>query len=433
MIREYWQYPQKRSVGLFTDLRLFYDALDVTLRREIVTKAILKEDLSKRVKGLTLIENLSTRLIDDLVRELINFGWIKTYKMRSYSYILTNEGFETISIYQKDKNLYLEILILKMQNVYTIPAWFVNRLWDLNPYGQGEIIVPAPLRKWNPKVRQWEDKKWTNELSEQVCASRNTIINVCRGGFPIDEKVWLEEVQKSWNRLNNTIHQRTVARSREKEKGKMETYAQRRRLANAMKEAAVTLLFGNKNPKNEFNDFQSQKQPISTRLYMAWCPRLAELGLIYYTDSHPSVPGRLIFPVSVFKKEREQSDFKILSNIYNPRGDFLNLHQPNWQRFKSQFLKTLYIEHQKIYAIVKSFYVSIFDVRDEVCRQLRISAECFDIFLSNAINESQYFEKHYAISLETDIREDQSSGYQRIRRPILISGRQFSLIAIRKV
>lgn len=434
MLKKYWKTPNKRSVGLFTDLRLYYEALNITRRKETVTKAQLTEDLSKRVKGLIFIEKLSGRVIYDLIRELINFGWLRPKKAHTPSFTMTENGIEAMSTFQRDRHVYLEILILKMQNVYTIPGWFVNRLWDLNPEGQGEVIVPAPPRKWNPQARQWEDKEWTDELSEQVLASRRIIRSVCSGGFPFNEQIWFVEVQKSWLRLSHTVRRRTVARPRseEKEKGKMKTYAPRRRLANAMKEAAVNLMFGNQNPQSRDNDFTAHKQPLSTRLYMAWCPRLAELGLIFYTDFHPSVPGRLIFPVSAFKKTSRQPAFRVLDEITNPSNEMLSLHQPNWKQFKTQFLTTLYVEHQKVYATVKSFYVSIFDVRDEVCRQLRISADCFDSFLKNAIGESLSSGKRYAISLETDVREDQSSAYQRIRRPVVMDGTQFSLIALTK-
>ena len=47
MGKRYWDTPGKRSVGLFTDLRLFSDALDIAQFYTIFSKKQLKEGLSK--------------------------------------------------------------------------------------------------------------------------------------------------------------------------------------------------------------------------------------------------------------------------------------------------------------------------------------------------------------------------------------------------
>jgi hypothetical protein len=169
---------------------------------------------------------------------------------------------------------------------------------------------------------------------------------------------------------------------------------------------------------------------------MAWCPRLAELGLILYTDSHPQIPGRFIFPVSVFKKNSDMTSFDMLEDIKNPGGEKLFLHHPPDDEGNiKNFLTILYNEHQRFYSRVKSLYVSIMDVRDEVCQQLRISAELFDYFLEMSLPGTKNHNPHthqYTISLESDIREDQGSGYQKLRRPVIINGRPYSLIAMTK-
>jgi hypothetical protein len=238
------------------------------------------------------------------------------------------------------------------------------------------------------------------------------------------KKTWLTEVQIAWERLSNLAPRGTgIARV---------SYAPRRRLFSAMKEAAVKLLMGNRNPVTKKYDFESTSPPLTPRKYMAWCPRLAELGLIFYTDFHPKIPGRLIFPVSVFKKNAQNSSFEELKPIKSTRGESLFLHHPKWENFEN-FVDTLYEEYQRAYSRVKSLYVSLLDVRDEVCRRLRLSADYFDIFLKNGLKESLDSQVPYSISLETDIREDQGSGYQILRRPIVIDGKPYSLIAMTKI
>ena len=96
-----WDNPAKRSVGLFTDLRLFYDALDVAAQMDSFSKEELEDRLSKRVKGLIFIEKLSPRVLDDLVRELTEFGWIYKHG-KSNTYHIDKEGINAIDIFQNN-------------------------------------------------------------------------------------------------------------------------------------------------------------------------------------------------------------------------------------------------------------------------------------------------------------------------------------------
>jgi hypothetical protein len=65
---QFWPAPKKRNVGLFTDLKLFSDALEIGEKQGEFSKTQLAEGLSKRVKGLVFIDELSKRVIDDLVQ-----------------------------------------------------------------------------------------------------------------------------------------------------------------------------------------------------------------------------------------------------------------------------------------------------------------------------------------------------------------------------
>ncbi len=432
MKNKIWDTPQKRSVGLFTDLRLFYEALEVAYVHDYFSKKRLREELSARVKGLIFTTTLSKRVIADLVRELLNFNWVRENPTAPSTWTLTGEGQSVLRDYKKSRQYFMQKLCFKMHEAYQIPGWFVSRLWELNPEGQGEIVVPVPPREWAPVSREWNDNEWNDELAEQTTRAVSFIDKICPGSFPIPESKWLTEVSTAWKRLSDVIP-RKVARPRaeasEEEKGRMKTYTPRNRLLQAMKEAAVNLLFGLDNPLNQTPDFDSSKAPLSTRNYMAWCPRLAELGLIYYTDFHPRLPGRLIFPVSVFRKTSPDEFFNRVPGIFNPDGEQLYFHRPNVKKSVESYLDKLFDEYQRTYHVKKSLYVSIMDVRDEVCRQLRWSTDLFDEFLE-IVTKSSLENSPYSIALESDVREDQSSGYQKLRRPVSVNGKLYSLLAM---
>lgn len=423
-IRQYWPTPKRRSLAASSDLRLFYEAMVFIDNFRLVSKKQLKDQMSSRVKGLKLIKHLSDTGTENLIKELKSFGWIiadrPTFEKSEIGvYKLTNEGIQVLKTYKRNKRDFLNLLIQKMHMEYAIPGWFIDRLWRLNPNGQGQIIIPTPLKKWNPKSRNWSNNSWDNELRKQVVLSYDTIITLDRNSFPINRDIWLNSVQEAWDRMSYLKKRNDVDTPK---------FAPKSRLTLAMKEAAIGLLFGNVLPLSEENDFGSNKAPLAPRSYMAWCPRLEELELIFYTDYNPSIPGRLIVPVSVFKQNSKLVDNEFINGITNLKGDTLALHRPNWNSFRKLFTETLYRVYTNWFLKSKSLYVSIQNVRDEVCRQLRISSSCFEELLSKAIEDSLHREIHMTISIETDVREDQRQ--QLERRPVNLNGKFCSLIAI---
>lgn len=434
-----WSLPKSRSIGLFTDLSLFSEALELGFGT-FITKELLLEDLSQRFKGLLFIKNQSSSGIDDLIRELRAFKWLDYCSNNSNSinpkYCLTEDGIKAFELYKLNKKGFLRLLTSKMHEAYTIPGWLVHRLFTINPKGQGEVVIPAPPRDWSPNSKKWEDNSWSNELEDQTNKSMKLIDQFFPGAFPIEEDAWINKVKNAWNRLSN-LTQRRVAKftgSKDQEKGRMEKYKPRRRLAMAMREAAVSHLFSNIPPNETKPDFSVDKDPLAPRTYMAWCPRLEALELIFYTDVHPFVPGRLLFPTSVFRGwSINDSKYEVIKTIKNPDGELLYLHQPIWESIKDLFLKILVQEHHRAYLRVGSLYVPLLDIRDEVCRQLRISANMFDSFIEKTIRETIRSELGISISVETDIREDQRSAHRLIRRPVWIEGVPHSLVAITEV
>lgn len=427
-IKNLWPKPARRSLAASSDLRLFYEAMSYIKKYEFISKKQLKNELSSRVKGLKFVKNVSGTGIENLIKELKSFGWIVALKQGSVErselglYILTPEGQKVLSTYTVNKREFLKILIKKMHKQYVIPGWFIHRLWSLNPQGQGQIIIPAPIKKWNPSSREWSDNEWDDELRDEVLKSYHIIQKMAPDSFNIPSDIWIENVKTAWNRLSRAQKRKDVETAK---------FAPRRRLTLAMKEAAVGLLFNNKFFGNDRSDFKLSKPPIAPRTYMAWCPRLEELELIIYSDYNSVIPGRIIVPVSVFKNRDENQDYEFV-DVENPEKNSLALHRPNLNKFDKIFAITLFRVYQEIYLKTKSLYVSIQNVRDEVCRRLRISSSYFEDFLAKLSEDSLNGDVDYTISIETDVREDQKSAHQLERRPVNINGKFCSLIAMTK-
>lgn len=437
-----WPVPQSRTVGLFTDMRLFYEALELAFERQTISSRVLEMELSQRLQRLLFVEKQSTRAAKDLIRELRQFSWIRptedSYRQpaENAKYQLTESGQSALNLYQlNQKREFLRALTSQMQKIYVIPGWFVDRLWAVNPGRQGEIVIPTPPRDWNPSSLKWMDNKWSEFLSVPTARCLAQIADVCPGAFPVEEEKWMKSVQAAWGRLSNLKPRNPSAANHENDRGSNKNlkYSPRRRLAFAMREAAVKLLFGYLPPGLDYNWLGGSTPSLAPRTYMGWCPRLEALELIFYTDAHPLIPGRLIFPTSVFRVSAPNAQFERVDSIQDPVGRHLWLHRPKWEYLRIDFLRLLQQEHLRVSARVGSLYVSLLDVRDEVCRQLRISASCFDEYLEEALRESILPESRWSISVETDIREDQRGAPQLLRRPVWLHGTPSSLIAITEV
>ncbi len=428
---ERWPLPRSREVGLFTDLTLYAEALALAQEYGAVTVSLLQRDLGQRMQKMRLVLRQSERTVERLMRELRYFDWLKprpgsAEKLSTAPHVITSEGQQALTLSRKDARAFHRLLTVKMQQVYVIPGWFTARLWQINPKGQGEVILPAPLDDWRPSSRDWNDTAWDKTLHTQTLAAAQQARRASLNAFPIHDEDWLSAVQRAWDRLS-------TLKPRSQRKRGPTSYSPRTRLALAMREASVGLLFDRVPYGADEPDFPGSRPPIYLRTFMGWCPRLEALEMIFYTDWHPQVAGRLLFPTSVFRPSAPEEQFEQLDKIRHPNGDPLWLHQPTWDIMRTSFLNTLIAVHQHQMMRSGALYVSMLDVRDEVCRQLRLSSLCFDRFLEQAVRELPTSDFPWSVAVETDIREEQSSGAGQLRRPVYLGGVPHTLIALARL
>jgi DNA-binding PadR family transcriptional regulator len=416
--------PKSRDVGLFSDLTLFAAALGLASDRGAVTITLLQQELEQRLRGLFLARPSSPKVASQLVRELCEFHWIKKEAAAGIQqparYTITAEGERALRTWRRDRREFRLLLASEMQRVYVVPGWFVARLWKINRDGQGELIIPSPSEEWKPAFRSRDSVAWTAEIEAQTRLARERVLTTAPGAFPVSEDNWVLAVQRVWGRLGELQPKNPQA----------EAYQPRTRLHLAMREAAIRLLFALKPYQETVPDFPGNKRPAPPRSFRAWCLRLAELELIFYTDTHPQVRGRLLFPTSVFRGDAPEERFTKVPGILDPTGRPLWLHRPLWGSIRDGFWRTIVDVHRQTSLTAKSLYVSLLDVRDEVCRQLRLSGDLFDQYLTDGLRELPRSGFPYSVSVETDIREDQLSGRGRRRRPVYVGGVPHSLIAV---
>jgi hypothetical protein len=162
---------------------------------------------------------------------------------------------------------------------------------------------------------------------------------------------------------------------------------------------------------------------------MVWCPRLEYFSLLCYTDNNPEIPGRLLYPISSFKTVNTLESFTSKPFLRDNDGRTLFIHNPRWEDIKNDFIATLLEVYQNYYNKQTIIYISLQDIRDEVCRLLRISPYLFETSLQTTYEMSVKHEIKYSISLETDIRLDMKVKINR--RGVYLNGVMYSLIAIK--
>ena len=128
--------------------------------------------------------------------------------------------------------------------------------------------------------------------------------------------------------------------------------------------------------------------------------------------------------------DAQDYSFEKLPDILRPDKVPLWLHQPKWEIFQKPFLKALISVHQRLSKINGTMYISLQDVRDEVCRQLRLSSLRFDQFLELSIKDLPTNEFPWSIAIETDIRENQRSAEGQLRRQVYVNRIPYSLIGL---
>jgi len=383
------------------------------------------------MQKMRLVRRQSKRTVERLMRELRYFDWLKprsgsVEKLTTAPHVITPAGQEALTLSRRDDRKFRRLLTVRMQKVYVIPGWFIARLWQINPKGRGETILPTPLDDWRPPSQAWDDNTWNRILRTQTLHAARRAGESSPDAFPIHDGDWLSAVRRAWERLS-------TLKPRSQRKRGPASYSPRTRLALAMREASVGLLFDRVPYGVDKPDFPADRPPIYLRTFMGWCPRLEALEMIFYTDWHPQVSGRLLFPTSVFRAAGSPEQFEQLREIWHPNGNSLWLHQPTWEVVRELFLNTLIGVHRRQSMRSGALYVSLLDVRDEICRQLRLSSVCFDRFLEQAMHELPAGDFPWSVALETDVLEEQSSGSGQLRRPVYLEQVPHTLIALARL
>jgi hypothetical protein len=169
---------------------------------------------------------------------------------------------------------------------------------------------------------------------------------------------------------------------------------------------------------------------FSLHAFDIWVYRGKQLGIIHATEFYPNFNGRIVYPTSVITDYNASQDFQKIFT-YNS-GQSLFVHSPNWDKEDTQesFIKALTNAYFDIRKSHRSYFVSLADVRELVCYNLKIPEYLFDDFLKEAYKLNIKGQLNINFSLEADKLPQETSAIYMKREPIMIDERYRNIIAI---
>ena len=115
-IENYWETPNYRSVGRFTDLTLYAEALLLAQEQGVVSVPMLKNDIRQRLFKMVYVEEQSESTVEGLIRELNTFQWFAPKENSTsnlHFYEITSEGRQALELSKRDSKAFLRLLAQK--------------------------------------------------------------------------------------------------------------------------------------------------------------------------------------------------------------------------------------------------------------------------------------------------------------------------------
>jgi len=168
---------------------------------------------------------------------------------------------------------------------------------------------------------------------------------------------------------------------------------------------------------------------ISLNSFERWAYRGKQIGLLHITEFYPDIHfnGRVVYPLSVIKNSSNSSRFQKLYKYSDNMQ--LYLHQPSCEDETNQeeFVKSLHQAYLDVRQLARTYFVSLPNVRERVCYNMKITEYLFDNFLGYVYHNKRL---RLSISLEVDKLPDETKVMYLRREPVMVDGKYRNIIAI---
>ena len=183
-------------------------------------------------------------------------------------------------------------------------------------------------------------------------------------------------------------------------------------------------------------------EQISGRRLETLISRLSKMEIMGYSD-YIAKEGRIVFLCSelipFLSKDGHLHHAKKLhlnlNNVglsYKNSTEYLVFHQPEYKKIKFRFEQSLEDNFLKLYHTQNQQFISIPDVRENVCLDLKISARTFDKFMKEAYYDSFNRQSDLDITLSNDRSYVTYTIEQWHRKPLMLENDTMTVVRIRR-
>lgn len=402
----------------FYFIEYFYILLSCLKSAESVDKAFDNFRLRKEELGLgeskfrTRVQKKSQLTSRQLERYRYTFNQVLD-EARDYGlvrdanahYVLSNDGEELIASFHTSA-FRLKLLEL-MERKHNAFGYLVTQMYRLNQKNGGLIVFPlySPLELGIQKKEiKCADgiREYGRNLRQRITTDLRSLMDI-EADLPDANEIVLPKL-KSENRLP----------PEDKAPFKSEDYTA---IISRYRKFWFSYLL-----KSVYGFTTSESA------FEIWAYRGKQLGTMNVTESYPSLEGRIVYPTSLVSAGSQSSDF--VNAFSYSDGYSLKLHEPKISTFLDTFLSRLTEAYVSQRRSAKSYFTSLFMVREIVCLKCRISESHFQLFLNEAYERSLKNQLGIRISLEVDRTPEEMNPTYLRREPVLVRSQAYNIIGL---
>lgn len=339
--------------------------------------------------------------------ECKNFNLVQEDK-QTKTLLLTIDGSKLLTAYKNNKLQYKEILLQLMERKYNAFSYLLDKFYKISPKKSGLIIFP----NYSP-----------NDLG--FSKSEFLTVGIVHKYIRKYEQRIVDDVKKYINQNYKITNETSELIAELKDKNYISDNFQES--FNLKKYNAVvrkTQIFW-RNRLLNFYGINSRWQSFEI-----WIYRAKQLGILNTTPFYPDFLGQIIYPVSVIttKELINKPDYRFVLNYKNEK--YLYKREVQWERIENDFFNELWNVYTELKKRNRINFLSLHNIKEIVCYNLKISYEQFSEFLNKAYEKSLNSNTSYTISLEADKLPEETNAIYIKREPIFINGKNRNIISL---
>ncbi len=339
--------------------------------------------------------------------ECKNFNLVQEDKLTK-TILLTEDGYKLLEAFKSNKHQYKEILLQLMEKKYNAFSYLLSKFYEISPQKSGLIIFP----NYSPNDLGFSKSEFETMgvVYKYIQKYEQKIVD--------DLKKYINQkyiVTNETTELISELMNKNYVSDNLLEKFNLKKY-------NAV--VRKTQIYW-RNRLLEFYGINSRWQAFEI-----WIYRAKQLGILNTTPFYPDFLGQIIYPVSIItqKKLANSINYKCVLNYNNKK--FLYKREVQWQTIENEFFNELWNVYSELKKRNRINFLSLHNIKEIVCYNLKISYEQFSEFLSEAYDKSLNGNTSYTISLEADKLPEETNAIYIKREPIFINGKNRNIISL---